>query len=1155
MGVAHPGVLLIFGLPGGQDLIDNAIDAINSINDEHERFRRDLESHGPEHFEIWDPVLVVIDFRTTFWVGASKPKRKILEALIAEGGFLAAEKVSKLLPDRHERTQALLGLRNDTSILTIHDDYSLELGFSLSNIIASYTQELLEPLKFLYQGWGAIYRTPSLQLVRKWPTIEEILKTSSCPAELAISALSIAITQHEAWTLSGPATFVLSDFTTREGHIGLLQRCLGVALKETETLLGEAGIFVLSGRHLIDSKSRVVIFFDIMISDEPAERCVQQVLRDHATPIAVSCLFDARENAAKGIEIWGINVPVIALSKLNIVVDSAAGGNIANINPITKREEVDELPEDKNLYPIKKEVLLDLIETHTALRFSHIGRPIGRHFTFYLGSPGLIEDPLIYKAFDDEINNWKKTANDPTMRIEIWHPESEPQPSAPAKTFAAKIYDRRKEQEKDIVSVRAISREAAHGRWFFPEGQRVNLKSPNVLVIDWGALTGSTVMQMIRFAAETGAERIMVCIFLSQLPLTEESFLTLINSLRISRSETQTNGEPQLNLKLKKEDVGRLNGRSLPVTIPVSVRFLGRFPIEAYESENNCPVCEGLAKLTRDFLPSELLSKFPDWASRRWLRLRSREEVQRNDSESFLSHHAAIQMSEFRADLVSALSSTRVRQRVSEWIETLHSRIKCNPTLPPEEAISFITFLSIETQWLHRSPLYLRKLREMIANISLAIARNSKLDTNHRLKATLLLRISSKKLFVANFPEVFGSAIGIRELQELLLYSVFTYTIRPYHQSVKMFQPLLDNLYAIGRNYRDRNLVDGDVAETIDILIHRTKQLCINAGVRFDTPAESWRHLQTIFHEVRYQKHEGIPDAINEMHAGQYYNKPIEEAIQQYSENKSGQIEIDSGVLSWLRKRTDLWEKCCGFIDEHVLPHLAHLKPILESDLGRQMIGSTDVDRLVGLIDDMIQHGTPLAECDFSKFMVKLGQNPHLIVEKGNWDKYKTTVEWFDDRILRPVQQNRKPSRLIQLLKLAPTNLGTVVRETYDEHKGDLPSGHVLKGVEELTCQEYLVFFAEPLLREIVKELFVNVYTRVEPKDSPITIWFKVEVEDEKIKMTVRNNFTNPLRKGSERGLDHSRDLLRIWGGELTRNSRPDDGESTFKVDLVFVRG
>jgi hypothetical protein len=385
----HPGTVVLCGLPGGWDLIDNAIESVNA---EHERERRYVEAESRDNFQIWDPVLVIGPKGKTAWVGAAKEHRIILNKLLEYGGLLTSERLAELLPDAESRTSVIRYLRNDTNLIKISlDGKNIEFRLTIANLY-SHTVELINK-HITASGQGVIaqaneiYRTPSLLLVDKWINVEAVLDATNS-LELAMLALTERILQHENWDKID----ILSDSTVSPTHLSALQRCLGAAGKEA--IPGETGTPIPPGLHIIVPGARVVIYCDIIVSAEAVKRCIRQALRDEAIPIVVACIIDARENPGEKVDMIVSEVPVVSLLEISILSKtSPEEATEVYINPITRSRE---LPETRTLHPIDKDTeLRALIVNDKALHFRHIGRPIGRHFTFYLDDTRLMDEPII----------------------------------------------------------------------------------------------------------------------------------------------------------------------------------------------------------------------------------------------------------------------------------------------------------------------------------------------------------------------------------------------------------------------------------------------------------------------------------------------------------------------------------------------------------------------------------------------------------------------------------------------------------------------------------------------------------------------------------------------------------------------------------------
>lgn len=1143
--IRHPGALVIIGLPGTPDQITRVI---NSINIEHEKYRHYVESHGPEHFEIWDPVLVIITLdrlELSLWVGTIPSRRKLLEALLSEDGYLSIEQVNTILPNEKERTLELLGIRVDTDLITINDDQALELNFELSTV--PLVRKLLENhIELSRDGvkQDAIYRVPSLQLLGRWLNLKEILLQCTNGPELAFKALSILIKNYISSNKIASPDCIISESNSVTEHINLLQHRLAIDINKKYVLLGESGN-PIQKHHIIDPRYRVLIYLDIILSDEPAERCLMQILRDHALPIAIACIFDGRNDYNKEIEVWGIKIPVIALARANMNPDYNSGKTIKYINPITKEIEAELIDFKKDDYKIKTKNLLKLIEIHKALHFSHVGRPIGRHFTFYLGSSGLINDPQIYEAFDYEIDKWKKEVEEDSMKLEIWHAEGEPQPtSAPARQFSEKISIRR----KDIVHVRPIRREPAYGHWFFPEGQEVKLKSLNILIIDWGALTGFSVMQMIRFAAETGAKRIFVCIFLSQLPLGEESFLKLIHKLIVNRKiETfKSTSAGQLEISFEPDQFEHIE-------ISASVRFLARFPIEVYENEHDCPVCQMSNILIEDY-PTDFLANSSKQILDRF-RTRTRDEIYDKETEDFLTCNDAIAMSNFRGKLVSALSSTRSREKIMDEIIRLHNIANEDNLFSLQEVLPYLTFLSVEKQWLNRPPLYSKDLRKLIAEIALKIAINNNLKIKDRLSAIIVLRAAFKRMFAENLHAVFASTPfssqkDSAEFIGQLLYDAFTYIQRPYHQSKEIFQPMLENLNRIMKDVHQKkiNLLTPEIEETIYSLQMHTQVNFDRAGIKHLTTAEAWGKLRKEFLDT-CSSHRRIPTFARHLKPGPHggaIDKAIKELEQSAPQIKT--IKLHESVIGWLSRLGKFWTPCCNFLDRKVLLYLSKLTDVLQCGDSNITLDSTVVNELMDLIKNQ-----PLGESRFSKIIKRISDNSYEIPIKEDWEYFKEKSKWFTECILgpwNPGDGSERP-RLIDFILSAPVSVQDAVQEAYNSMAHELPDHKIdVKQIPE----DALVFCTEPVFILTIHLLLGNIQKHWDKITTPINIVIAYEAERGIGRLSILNNGTE-LSDDPGKGHVNIRKEIRPFGARLDPEPRPKEFGMTYKCTITFIDG
>ena len=1153
----HPGTLVVLGLPGGWELIEGAIDSINS---EHEKQARGTESARTKSFKIWDPVLVIGPQGQFAWVGADKPAKAILEYLLESSeGTISVETLRALLPDDKVRASTLKYFRSDTNLIRFREE-SLELLVTGAEIVAFTLKQIngyLKPGERQGILAGRVFRTPSLLLVNRWLDVGKIVERS-CGDELLMFALSEMVKRSDAWTQLGPANTILADSTVSAIHLGKLREYLGTDV-EQQTIPGETGAPVLPGSKVLPDGARVVVYCDVIAASEAVGRCLRQIRREGAEAVAVACVIDARQTRGKSLILHDMEVPIIRLTTLDLVVSEKTEEPIANINPITRR--VEESVSGPLTYDISRPALDDLIRENKALHFSHIGRPIGRHFTFYLNAlPFGI--PLISQTFDRVINGvleeWN-SSNSQTLdspQIELWHPAPEPKPSEPARHFAEMI----KVQRKDVALIKTIHRESAYGRWVFPGTQGNFVTHPTVVVVDWGALTGTTVMQIMRLAAEAGARRILVCIFLSQLERDEEAFLRSIKMLRVKSTSSVFPFERAKSLPFENPDPVE----SCPEVI---VKFLSGFPIEAY-TRYECPVCQQLDRLSQEKYPTTLLKNFAINQEAVRLRLRDRKDLQDKDPKDFdnnpISSDSLLSMVAFRGILVEALTSTQSRVVVATRIRAMLADAR-STEFPSSEILSFLHFLSVESQWLRRPPLYFRDLRDTIAELALLVALNSRVPEGDRLNATIVLRTSNKSLFARKFSTLFRALSESESLLKQLLYDAFTYLTRPYHQTSTVFEPLRDGLREVQTEIGDRRISllgsdAGPISETIELLSMRAETELAKAGVSQDTPPQSWSKLHNIFSAENYRGHDSVPKAINWMIPG-YDSEVIEQQITQIDIDSSESLHVDQSVVVWLQSLKETWETCTAFLDYTVLPRLAQLKPILISRDGRDALGEKTLRRLIPLIDELAEFKSPVSESEFSRLVNRISRDPDGILSKEVWEKYKTDVSWYAQQIFRVEEkegesiwgrENVTASPLIRFLLSGPASITAIIREICVGLKHWFLLEHTLEGIEDLP--ELKVYCTERLAKDVVTELFDNIQRHVDDKLKSVTIGLELQCTDDTVTLTVRNDNTQ-LKTPPGIGLDRLNKRLMPFKGSLKSDTRQTEPGYTYTVQVRFLKG
>ena len=1173
LDVRHPGTLILCGLPGGWNLIESIV---HSINSDHEHRRMDWEAENPELHLIWDPVLVLGAEGQFVWAGVSKAYRKVLDALWSNNGIISTKRLEELVPDDKERTDVWLRMRNDTDLIMIHEE-NLELRFTLSDIFRHTNALLHNHIDKAGRGVlrGEIFRTPALFPVNKWLDVRQIMDEICC-AELIFLALSTRLRENDWWSAQGPSV-IISDSAAHPEHLELLKQYIGV--KKKEVIPSETGAALLQGIRLLDSGSRVIIYCDIILSAEAVLRCLRQVLRDEAIPLAVICIFDARLKPEEPIELWGVEIPVIAFTSIEVLAEE--GAKITrNINPITKQIEIEnpENEEDTPNYGVGTQLLSSLIQKHNALHLSHIGRPIGRHFTFYIDATKLVVEDSINKAFDDVISKWighehSYIPTSPSERIELWHPEPEPKESAPARRFAEWIENHRKD-----TSTRTIRREPAYGHWMFNTSQENRVRYPNVAIIDWGALTGTTIMQMVRLATQAGAEQILVCIFLSQLPPEEEAFFRSID--RMCVPDYSEYFKPNIQATLPGFTGRRRPDDELTYTVKlayphVTIKFLSRFPISTY-NQNECPVCQQRVRLTQDEYPTELLEEFAHHQMEDRLKPRTREQIISTKPKDFdnreIDNESIIWMANKRGELSQALYSTKKRQEVFDEIDILTKEVSTLLSFPlerlgqlptkedrdgehtlPHRILWLLHFLSIETQWLRKPPLHFQPLRDKLANISLQVVLSNNIPEAGRLDAIIVLRTSSKFIFASNVTNIFMAVTNQPALVDQLLYAIFTYISRPYHQSLRVLEPLKSGLEAIQKSIDDHLLTVTDkVADTVYTLTSKVQSEYAKANVRPLSTSQAWAKLQGEFRREynKQSRHNTVPDNMARMLPGIDAGN-IEEAIAKIEKGVPANECLDPGILIWLSQLHEYWSPCRLFMDNSVLPLIKQVKNVVSSKDGRRTIGTDTVTKLI----EMAESRSSLAESELTKIINQMAKNPAAVLTQRNWDRYKTEVEWFWEKVLRKGPKFA-PSGFLEFLDSVPVSLEHTFNDVYEEVKRKITYLEVEEdGLRQLSHEKPLVFCTRVLLRDAIRQVLENVDQHRESHHAIPEVRLSIVSNSERVRFTLSNNLTSSESETHGDGITRLQKRLQPFNATLLPNPRPNDGWASFSVDLSFERG
>jgi hypothetical protein len=540
-------------------------------------------------------------------------------------------------------------------------------------------------------------------------------------------------------------------------------------------------------------------------------------------------------------------------------------------------------------------------------------------------------------------------------------------------TFPNKIHPHYYAKSQKMQPLR---REAAHGQWIFAWRPEAKLEYQNVVIVDWGSLTGQSVMQMVRLAAESGAASILVCIFLSQLAYPEEAFLSSLRTLATHGSKAGS--------------------------VAVRVTFLGRWSTAAFLPAE-CPICRQLAGLSNiDNHPVPLLAEFAKAQKHERLRLRTREEVVDASPHDFhrrpIEGASAIAMARFRERLTEALGRTKIRQELRQSIGRWRAALSADQQAATREILPALHFLSVEPEWLEKPPLCFEGIRGDLAEIAFGVAMNRAADAPDRINAALVLSKASPTVFAQRLAQVFSAALPDDEFCASLLYHSSGYLSMGLRNLHALQKDLQESLHSIQMAIAAEDIsVSPKVAEALTILQVRTSIQASSSNILRISQPEAWWRLQQ---EFGYASHDPVPSRIWLMHPTERYAAPIKALLMDSDPHQAPQVRLDEDVLDWIRRLDEKWTVCCTFLDYTAFPLLYRIKKALMSTDCARELGIDTLEPLIDLVDNSVKLVESLFESKFSRLIRRVSEAPRELLRRQNWDDFSRQTRWFRERLL-----------------------------------------------------------------------------------------------------------------------------------------------------------
>jgi adenine/guanine phosphoribosyltransferase-like PRPP-binding protein/anti-sigma regulatory factor (Ser/Thr protein kinase) len=709
---------------------------------------------------IWDAVhepILVLDGRGRWnWCGANRPVLALYDLLSRCDTPVPLAEAEAAYVDAGGAATDLVALRRDQHKLLVNNADGMALRIKPGDVVKSLhtssRQTLSRTIEDAPPGGGVrrgAFRTPTLRVTSRWINVSKLIAdtigVTSCTFSLARSVeRRIKSTAGRNWAIArvtGTPHELAREFSENLGLDG-----------EFYEMPGELDLDTPTHGERIPEGSRVIVIDDLIGTENTARRALAHIIGQGAVPIAYVGVIDSRPTPSD-ITILNRTIPVISLVHADIN-KPRAGDPILDIDPILWQPVDDRpLPAVGELAPA---VFLGWCENvDQSLQIGHVEGRSGRHFSVVPRMDRLFDDQRVSVEMLAGVDEAVHLRPGPTR---IWHP-------GPGDSYAAKVArllaSHLEDRHIEVTDIQGIPRARAGGQWVYPSTVDTVPPGEQVLVLDWGSVTATTLQQLVRLAAEAGAATIAGIAILGELPESDARWLKMFQHICATR--------------LPATDTLALISPDFPqhppelVSVPLSIRFVTTAAVEGFPS-HSCPMCA-----TR-----ERYRKLADSSAKR-LREHAREmyvllkPIRRDDARRagrdllgwVVDREDAADYLRWRGLLDAALRDTATRRAVLDRLHEAENR-----DTPPYCRAALIRLLAAEGQWLKLPPLRFEEGRKQLQRLcTTALIRSSIgiLPEQVRWQAVLVLASSVPADYIRLLPDLFNMVSDQpRVLDELL---------------------------------------------------------------------------------------------------------------------------------------------------------------------------------------------------------------------------------------------------------------------------------------------------------------------------------------------------------------------------------------------------
>ncbi len=1047
-----------------------------------------------------DPILVLGRHGDAVWCGGSVPVRAVLNVLSEGAG---AADISKA---QHRWRQAggeparfSEMLRVNGHLLSVGGS-RLQLRLSLPVVHGTIEQAVSRSLAEAIREGGegverGVFRGPTLRVTNRWIYVEPLL-AGTIGVELA--AFVLARKAEAAIRASARAETPTAIFQVKSAP-RLLARHLSECLSLTGRYYPQPSEFNIGEPPIgqqVPAGAKVVLCADTIRSEDTVRQAVAIVVGRNIDPLVIACVVDARD--ARGpVRVLDRTIPVVSLTEVSIGFTGSKDQHVTDIDPLMLRPELPVAPEPAR--DQQEDLLTWFAADQDVLRLGHIDDPARRHYSAFVRPQAIREQKRRDQITEAVLSNISSAFAEIRARgdrhlateipIAIWYVASD----GNAAMLAEIVRDYLAAEGFQLGGVTPVPRWAAGDTWAFPTSLTDVSRPVGVLIIHWWAITGSTLHQLVRLAAKSGASWITaVCLF-NQLDTNDADVLRMLRSVSMPT--------------IAADGISSAGDSAFADNIPVAIRFVAGSGVFAFDI-HGCPICATRERyqLDEDAAPPQLIQHAE--LLRDTLRPRELEEVARDSAADLftvpVTGHEAIDYLRWRRLLLRALRKVSARQEVIDRLHTL-----TGPTPPEMEwtSVGLVRLLAAEQQWLRLPPLHFGIAAGLLSQVCVSCLEEVTDPAWLRVQALMVMSAAVPHRLVELLPRLLGLAGNATVLIDQMLLDCCRLLLRsPGDLPIDMAE-LRRNLQDC-RDFLEEQRAEPGTGDAEDHL-HVVRNLLTIADYRVlskpKAPQAAWERLREdlVRPVVRHRLEAELL------------------LVRSFVED----TELVEPTAESARAAASDWDTCARQLEERALANLPPLRDILNGDFVSDQLGRREQNRLLTLARPGV--GELRAVTDKLHSLAHGPWRPADPSWQAERRELLDRINWWNRMFLAAhVTADEVPALLVELIRSAPIGLGDCVAKLLDTHQTQA----VIEAPEQGQVQ---VFCPEKLLDQIIAHLLENVEKhRVKDMVCRLQIEYMQPARGT-VQMVVLNSGTLPSTSPG-RGLKALSDKLRPFGGSLT---------------------